>query len=341
MGSGGLEPFEHQVDHGDMDPGYTALGALLVILAQASASGRPGQSTLHHPPSGQHFEVVAIRFAFDHGEQPATSGPGPEHQPASVTSIPFSSQEPAGQFRLLSHALLVVCGIYYWWRQGQWAWLSLSLTGWLLILVVMLISDHVVGSFFHTRSMIWALIFLYIIMAVGLLSIESKTVRIILLCALFTVNIYGCVVAYSSVREPWNEVLAYVIPSIDQKDGVMICPIYARRGFRPYYGDDDVLRTAPRYSIRNSQIDGGYVNHGKIWLISIDTNLWCDDPGLADQLSDYAMLSEQVFQYGTTMPSFIVVADNNRYLDSFKWMVRQEGRTIVVKEMVKKHDEMQ
>ena len=51
-GSGGLETFEHQVDHGDMYPGFAALGALLIVLAQPSTSAQPGQSTLHYPPSG-------------------------------------------------------------------------------------------------------------------------------------------------------------------------------------------------------------------------------------------------------------------------------------------------
>ena len=34
MGLGGLEPFEHQVDHGDMNPDFAAVGAFLIVFAE-------------------------------------------------------------------------------------------------------------------------------------------------------------------------------------------------------------------------------------------------------------------------------------------------------------------
>ena len=58
MGSGGLEPFEHQVDHVDIHPGFAAVGALLIVFAEPSASSKPRQRTLHHPPVGQHFKAA-------------------------------------------------------------------------------------------------------------------------------------------------------------------------------------------------------------------------------------------------------------------------------------------
>ncbi len=106
MGSGGLEPFEHQVDHGDMNPRFTALRAFLIVFAQPATSAQPGQSAFHHPPSGQDLEVVAIRFALHYGEQPATGDPSSRHQPARVASVrpdqlqgvhhdmPFASRYP-------------------------------------------------------------------------------------------------------------------------------------------------------------------------------------------------------------------------------------------------------
>ena len=42
MGSGGLEPFEHQVDYGDMHPGFTALRALLICHGRVSGGGIAG-----------------------------------------------------------------------------------------------------------------------------------------------------------------------------------------------------------------------------------------------------------------------------------------------------------
>ena len=68
MGSGGLEPFEHQVDHGDVYPRFAALRALLIVFAQPSATAQPRQSTFYYLTPGQDFEVVAIRFALHHGE---------------------------------------------------------------------------------------------------------------------------------------------------------------------------------------------------------------------------------------------------------------------------------
>ena len=42
MDSGGLEPFEHQVDYGDMHPGFTALRALLICHGRVSGGGISG-----------------------------------------------------------------------------------------------------------------------------------------------------------------------------------------------------------------------------------------------------------------------------------------------------------
>ena len=47
MGSDGLEPFEHQVDYGDMHPSFTAIDALRIVVAQPPASAQPGQSALN------------------------------------------------------------------------------------------------------------------------------------------------------------------------------------------------------------------------------------------------------------------------------------------------------
>ena len=77
MGSGRVEALEHQVDHGDVHPRFAALRALLVVFAQPSTSAQPSQGAFHHPPSGQDLEVVAVRFALDHGQQPTAGVPGP------------------------------------------------------------------------------------------------------------------------------------------------------------------------------------------------------------------------------------------------------------------------
>ena len=70
-----------------MHPGFAALGALFIVFAQPSASAQPSQRPFHHPPAGQHLRVVAVRFAFDHGQQATASGPRPRHQLTGVTGI--------------------------------------------------------------------------------------------------------------------------------------------------------------------------------------------------------------------------------------------------------------
>ena len=88
MGLGGLEAFEHQVDHGDMHPCLAALGALLVVFVQPSAPAQPSQSALDYPPSGQDLKVVVVWFALDNGQHPTSGNPGPRYQSAGVTSPP-------------------------------------------------------------------------------------------------------------------------------------------------------------------------------------------------------------------------------------------------------------
>ena len=83
MGSGGLEAFEHQVNHGDMHPGFAALRAFLNSLCSTVGIGTSRLKYVPPPPSAQHLEVVDVRFAFDYGEQPSPSGPSPRHQSAS------------------------------------------------------------------------------------------------------------------------------------------------------------------------------------------------------------------------------------------------------------------
>ena len=75
------------MNHGDMHPGFAALGAFFIVFAQPSASAQPSQGAFHHPPPGQDLKVVAVRFALDHGQQLTARSPSPRHQSARVASI--------------------------------------------------------------------------------------------------------------------------------------------------------------------------------------------------------------------------------------------------------------
>ena len=93
MRPGGWESFKHQVDYGDIYPGFTGLRALLIVFAQPSASTEPRQRTLNHPPAGQHLKAMTIRFPPHHGQQLTASGPG--HQLTSVASTSLASSRSA------------------------------------------------------------------------------------------------------------------------------------------------------------------------------------------------------------------------------------------------------
>ena len=112
-----MEPFEHQVDHGDVHPSFATFGSLFVVFAQPTISAQPGQRTLYHPPARQHLKLVAIRFTLHHGQQPTASGPRPHHQPARVACIrpddpqPGKSASQFGQHQLGAIPVLNVGGM--------------------------------------------------------------------------------------------------------------------------------------------------------------------------------------------------------------------------------------
>ena len=92
--SGWSESFEHQVDHRYMNPGLAGFGQFLVVFAESSAPTQPGQCALHHPPAGQHLEVVAVRTAAHHLQQPTAGRPSPRDQLAGISGVSPDDLEP-------------------------------------------------------------------------------------------------------------------------------------------------------------------------------------------------------------------------------------------------------
>ena len=92
--SGWFQSFEHQVDHGYMDPGLAGFGQFLVIFAKPSAAAQPGQRALHHPSAGQHLEVVAVLTASHHLQQPAAGRLSPRDQLAGISGVSPDDLEP-------------------------------------------------------------------------------------------------------------------------------------------------------------------------------------------------------------------------------------------------------
>ena len=96
-----LESFEHEMDHGYINPSLAGFRQGFIVFAQAPAAAQPRQRPLHHPPAGQHLKGVTVRPPPDHAQQPTASDPGPGYQLASVCPVSpdhFEPGKPAHHF---------------------------------------------------------------------------------------------------------------------------------------------------------------------------------------------------------------------------------------------------
>ena len=123
MISSRMEPFEHEVDHGDMHPRCTAFGALLVVFAQPSASAQPGQGAFHYPAAGQHLESVLLCRTAYQLQGPTAHRLGPLHQFTAIGPVGSDQLQPGeptqqfGQHQLGAVPVPVSwhgAGIGYW-----------------------------------------------------------------------------------------------------------------------------------------------------------------------------------------------------------------------------------
>ena len=92
--SGWFQSFEHQVDHRYMDPGLAGFGQFPVVFAESSAPGQQGQCALYYPTAGQYLEVVAVRTATHHLQQPSASRPSPRDQLTGISGVSPDDLEP-------------------------------------------------------------------------------------------------------------------------------------------------------------------------------------------------------------------------------------------------------
>ena len=102
-----------------MDPGLAGFGQFLVVLAESSAPGQQGQCALHYPTSGQYLEVVAVRTATHHLQQPSASRPSPRDQLTGIGGVSPDDLEPrepaqqSGQHQLGSVPVLDTGGMHH------------------------------------------------------------------------------------------------------------------------------------------------------------------------------------------------------------------------------------
>jgi hypothetical protein len=94
VNSCGPEPFEHEMNHSDMDPSLRTFRQSLIVFAEPSIAAQPPKGALDNPPAGQHLKAMAVHGALDHLNQPASQGGSPIHQMACVGSISPDQLEP-------------------------------------------------------------------------------------------------------------------------------------------------------------------------------------------------------------------------------------------------------
>ena len=113
-----FETMQHQVDHGQIDHGFTAGRQRLVVLAQPSVFAKPAKGSLHDPTLRQDHEAMQLT-AFDNLNNPPEHPSGPIYKSPGITSIyPDSLQPPESAAQLLQDqtttvAILDVGGVHH------------------------------------------------------------------------------------------------------------------------------------------------------------------------------------------------------------------------------------
>ena len=64
------EPSREGTDVSDEDPGDGAGDGSFEVFGKPTASTEPGEGSLHHPSTRQHFEAGCLIGAFDDGDRP-------------------------------------------------------------------------------------------------------------------------------------------------------------------------------------------------------------------------------------------------------------------------------
>ena len=76
----------HQIDHGNDDHCFTALGECLVVFRQSAVLTQPGERSLDNPSLWQHHK--AVRFGtFDNFNEPSRPAARPVNKPAGIAAV--------------------------------------------------------------------------------------------------------------------------------------------------------------------------------------------------------------------------------------------------------------
>ena len=111
------QPSEHQLDHCNVNHGFTCVGEIFVVLAQPPISSQPTESSFHHPTSGQHFESRNVIASFDDFQYPAGQIMEPIDQLSCIAAVgPDQTEAGKTPLHFLEHEfgavpVLDICGV--------------------------------------------------------------------------------------------------------------------------------------------------------------------------------------------------------------------------------------
>jgi len=98
-----FKSMKHQVDHCQIDHGFTAGWLGLVVLAQPTVLAEPAKGPFHHPAPGQHHKAMQL-VTLDNLNDPPECAVGPIHKCPGIAAInPDSLQPPETFAEFLQH----------------------------------------------------------------------------------------------------------------------------------------------------------------------------------------------------------------------------------------------
>ena len=126
------------------------------------------------------------------------------------------------------------------WRliaRRQWAWTALFLATCLGMLPIVLVIGELHGSVFKWRTFIWISVPYAVVLGYGFAAgtWHPRWASSVLLASIVATNIFGSVMVYQTVKQPWEMVARELELRIEPGDGVLVCTAYNHKSFFRYW----------------------------------------------------------------------------------------------------------
>jgi hypothetical protein len=78
---------EHELDHGDLNHGFTVFGEFLIVLAQSAIVTQPSKRPFHDPAFGKDLKTYLFTQLSHDFQRPATPPMQPRHEFSRITAV--------------------------------------------------------------------------------------------------------------------------------------------------------------------------------------------------------------------------------------------------------------